>query len=414
VKAAIRLEHGDCLEVMKRLHAEGVRVHSAVTDAPYHLTSIVDRLGSPNSAPIQSGATGVYARSSSGFMGQKWDGGDIAFRPETWRLVFDLLHPGGHLIAFSHCRTYHRMACAIEDAGFEIRNMIDWMYGTGFPKSHNLDGEFDGWGTDLKPAKEPIVLARKPIIGSVAANMAMFGTGALNIDRCRIHADDARGGTYTVRRLAPGATVNATDNWKENEVYHGEAKPGRWPANVVHDGSAEVLDAFAEFGERGAAAPVHRRNGDKFRNTYGAFKGDVDEEGSTFQGDSGTAARFFYSAKATDGERVYRCTSCGAHQLGKPKCGHDTLTSHPTVKPIALMRWLCRLVTPPEGVVLDCFAGTGTTGTAAVVEGLSALLIEREDDYVADIRVRCGDSISERATGRAVRQLDAGPLFDPA
>lgn len=417
--AKVRVEHGDCLDVMARLADEGLRVDGVITDAPYHLASIVERLGSPDAAPIQSGKTGAYARASAGFMGQQWDGGDIAFRPETWRLVFALMKPGAHLVAFSATRTYHRMACAIEDAGFEIRDQIGWLYGTGFPKSHNLDGEWGGWGTSLKPAWEPIVLARKPLLGSVPENMAVFGTGALNIDGCRIHAPDAQGGAYTVKRLAPGAQVNATGAWKQDEVYHGETKPGRWPANVVHDGSDEVLAAFAAFGERGAIAPVHRRNADKFRNVYnGSFKGNIDEAGSTFRGDSGTAERFFYSAKATDAERIVLCTECDARSFGKPRCAHDAkfFKSHPTVKPIELMRWLVRMVTPPGGLVLDPFAGTGTTGAAAIAEGCQALLIEREDQYVADICHRLGLSLEDaRRTVVAPRPVSTdglGPLFD--
>lgn len=392
---SVRIEHGDCLDVMARLADEGLRVDSVVTDPPYHLASIVSRLGSPDAAPIQSKQTGVYARSSSGFMGQQWDGGDIAFRPETWRLAFALLKPGAHLVAFSATRTYHRMVCAIEDAGFEIRDQLAWMYGTGFPKSHNLDGEWEGWGTALKPAWEPIVLARKPLLGSVPDNMGLFGTGAINIDGCRIHAPDAQGGRYSGKRLAPGAQVNATGDWKQETVYEGEMKPGRWPANVCHDGSDEVLDAFAAFGERGALAPVHKRSADKFRNTYGAFKGNVDEAGSTFRGDTGTAARFFYSAKATAEDRAG--------------------SEHPTVKPVSLIRWLVRMITPPGGLVLDLFAGSGTTGAAAIAEGMQALLIEREEKYIADICRRLGLSIDDArrapVAARPVSHADAGPLF---
>lgn len=413
-----RIIHGDCTVELRRLADEGVRVDSVVTDAPYHLASIVSRLGGDGAAPIQSGTTGVYARSSRGFMGQQWDGGDVAFRSSTWRAVFDIMKPGAHLFAFSATRSYHRMVCAIEDAGFEIRDMLPWLYGTGFPKSHNLDGEWAGWGSAIKPSIEPVVLARKPMIGSTADNMAAFGTGALNIDGCRIHGEDAQGGTYQVQRLAPGASVNRDGHWKQDAIYEGETKPGRWPANITHDGSPEVLEAFAAFGERGAVAPVHKRSADKFRNTYGTFKGDIDEAGSTFQGDSGTAARFFYSSKATEGERVFRCTECGAHTLGKPGCGHDeaALTSHPTVKPIDLMRWYVRLITPPGGLVLDPFAGTGTTGAAAVAEGMQALLVEQSEDYVADICVRLGvdRSTAERAKVAPYKptNLSAGPLFD--
>ncbi len=349
---AHRVIHGDCTAVLRDLARQGVLVDAVVTDPPYHLASIVARLGQPDSAPIQSGVTGVYARSSQGFMGQQWDGGDIAFRASTWRRVFDVMKPGAHLVAFAATKGYHRMACAIEDAGFEIRDMLAWLYGTGFPKSHNLDGAWDGWGSALKPAIEPIVFAQKPLSeDSIAANVALWGVGAINVDAGRIHADDAQGGSYTVKRFAPGAEVNRNGAWKQDQVFEGETKPGRWPANVLHDGSDEVLEAFAAYGERGAVAPVHTRGADKFRSTYGAFKGNVDEAGSTFRGDSGSAARFFYSSKATQGERIFECRECGAHTVGRPPCGHEDMRTHPTVKPPSLMRWLIELTCPPGGMV---------------------------------------------------------------
>lgn len=393
---AHRIIHGDCTAVMRDLAREMLLVDAVVTDPPYHLASIVARLGQPDSAPIQSGATGVYARSSSGFMGQQWDGGDIAFRPDTWRRVYDVMKPGAHLVAFAATKGYHRMACAIEDAGFEIRDMLCWHYGTGFPKSHNLKGEWDGWGTALKPAVEPIVFAQKPISeDSIAANVARWGVGAINIDACRIHADDAQGGSYKVKRFAPGAEVNKTGAWKQDEAFEGEMKPGRWPANMLHDGSNEVLAAFAAFGDdKGAVAPVGERSSDKFRHIYGAFSGNGDN-GKTFQGDTGTAARFFYSSKATQGERIFECRTCGAHTVGKPDCGHDDLRTHPTVKPLSLMEWLVKLVCPVGGLVLDPFAGTGTTAAAARAAGMQSLSIEADANHVRDIGVRLGVPVDE-------------------
>ena len=399
-----RIIHGDCTQILRDLARESMLVDAVVTDPPYHLASIVARLGQPDSAPIQTGTTGVYARSSQGFMGQQWDGGDVAFRPDTWRRVFDIMKPGAHLVAFAATKGYHRMACAIEDAGFEIRDMLAWLYGTGFPKSHNLDGEWDGWGSALKPAIEPIVFAQKPISEtSIAANVARWGVGAINIDASRIHGDDKgdAGASklwshYRVKRFAPGADVNKTGNWKQDEIYEGKSKPGRWPANVCHDGSDEVLEAFAEFGERGAQAPVFERNADKFRNVYnGSFVGNIDEAGSTFQGDTGTAARFFYSSKATQGERIFECRECGAHSIGTPACGHADLRTHPTVKPAGLMEWLVGMVTPPDGLVLDPFAGTGTTAAAAKSLGMQSLSIEADENHVRDIGVRLSIDVAE-------------------
>ncbi len=227
----VELHCGDCLEILPTLAENSI--DACVTDPPYHLTSIVKRFGTDNAAPAQFGKDGAYARAAAGFMGRKWDGGDVAFRVETWREVYRVLKPGAHLIAFGGTRTFHRMACAIEDAGFEIRDQIQWLYGSGFPKSHDVSkgidraagaerevlgiagksgserscmagdfagGEYlataaattaarqwEGWGTALKPACEPIVLARKPLSEStVAANVLKWGTGALNIDGCRV------------------------------------------------------------------------------------------------------------------------------------------------------------------------------------------------------------------------------------
>lgn len=383
-----RVIFGDCVDALRGLARDSFMVDAVVTDPPYHLASIVARLGAADAAPIQSGATGVYARSSTGFMGQQWDGGDAAFRPETWRRVFDVMKPGAHLVAFAATKGYHRMACAIEDAGFEIRDMLAWLYGTGFPKSHKMGDDAQGWGTALKPAIEPIVFAQKPVSeDSIAANMARWGVGAINIEAGRIKTDEVlRAGAGKLwshyRDDRPGQDV--LDDYLDTA-----AKKGRWPANVLHDGSDEVLAAFAEFGERGAIAPVTVRNGDKFRNVYsGSFVGNVDEAGSTFQGDSGTAARFFYSSKATQGERIFECKECGAHTIGKPSCGHDKLRTHPTVKPIDLMRWLVGLICPVGGLVLDPFAGTGTTAAAARAAGMQSLSIEADENHVRDIGVR--------------------------
>ena len=413
-----RVIHGDCTTVLRDLARDGVLVDAVCTDPPYHLASIVSRLGSPDAAPIQSGKTGVYARGSKGFMGQTWDGGDVAFRVETWRRVYDVMKPGAHLVAFSATKGYHRMVCAIEDAGFEIRDMVPWLYGSGFPHSHNLDGEWEGWGTNLKPAIEPVVLAQKPISeGSIAANVARWGVGAINIDASRIHADDAQGGSYTVKRFAPGADVNKTGAWKQDKVFEGEMKPGRWPANVCHDGSEEVLQAFAAFGDRGAAAPVHRRNAPMFKSVYQHYEAPIINPGSTFQGDSGTAARFFYSSKATQGERIFECRQCGQHHLGKLDCGHDDFRTHPTVKPISLMRWLVEMVTPPGGLVLDPFAGTGTTAAAAREAGLQSILIEADENHVRDIGVRLDVDVSELLSAKVaaypVAETEQTDLFTP-
>lgn len=279
-----------------------------------------------------------------------------------------VLKPGGHMVAFGAPKNAHRLTCAIEDAGFEIRDVLMWVFGTGFPKSHNAG---DGRGTALKPAYEPIILARKPLIGTVAANVAAYGTGALNIDACRVeHTSEADRASATPQGRATaksGALAGKVQhNGDRSEFNRPDTSKGRWPANLMHDGSDEVLAAFPDApGQQRKVGPEHGAKPSV--HTYGDFGPRDDFEP---RGDAGSAARFFYCAKAGKADRAG--------------------SKHPTVKPIALMRWLCRLITPPGGVILDPFAGSGTTGQAATEEGFDAVLIEREAEYLADIRKRMG------------------------
>lgn len=303
-------------------------------------------------------------------MGQVWDGGDIAFRPETWAAVLRVLKPGAYILAFASTRGFGRMSVALEDAGFITHPMIGWLFGSGFPKATRIKAEgFDGQrygGQALKPALEPIYMGQKPFSEETGtANILRWGTGAVNIDACRIHSDDAKGREYTVKRTAPGATQNATGRTKFDDVtFTGCTQDGRWPANLIHDGSQAVVSAFPDApGQQRYVGPEH---GEKVPlNTYGSFGA---RDATTPRGDSGSAARFFYAAKADSEDR------CGAR--------------HPTVKPLDLIQYLCRLVTPKGGLVLDPFAGTGTTGEAAWREGFGAVLIEREAAYAEDIRRR--------------------------
>jgi site-specific DNA-methyltransferase (adenine-specific) len=388
---------GDCRERMAELDADSI--DSAVTDPPYHLTSIVKRFGAAAAAPAKVGKTGAYARASRGFMGQTWDGGDVAFRPETWEAVYRVLKPGAHLVAFSAPRTYGRMQVAIEDAGFEVRDglldiiasdsvvgnfmaslspeqlgafcravedsqfggLLAWVFGSGFPKSHNQP---DGWGTALKPAFEPIILARKPLQGTVAANIAAHGTGAINIDGCRIEGE----GNKTFER---GAGSRSREQYRTGTTV-GAAQPtdlGRWPANIIHDGSEEVLAHFPNVKSGSLTAEQQAKGG--FAGTVNCY-GTAERGGSgSYEANEGSAARFFYCAKATTEER-----------------GEGN--NHPTVKPIDLMRWLCRLVTPKGGTVLDPFAGSGSTLIAADAEQFHAIGCELSSDYaaIAERRVR--------------------------
>jgi site-specific DNA-methyltransferase (adenine-specific) len=376
--------HGDSREVLKTLAENSI--DSAVTDPPYALVFIVKRFGKPNAAPAKG--NDAYVRASSGFMGQAWDTGETAFDPDFWREVLRVLKPGAHLVAFSGTRTYHRMACAIEDAGFEIRDQLQWLYGSGFPKSHNAR---DGWGTALKPAAEPIAFARKPLSEkTIAANVLRWGTGALNIDGCRVE-----GAPRTTHASGNYRTRNDGPTMHEGFSVGEYASPAaRWPANVIHDGSDEVVGCFPETAATGSrSAESKGRWSDAESPIVGC--GGTNAKGTEYSGDSGSAARFFYTAKADAEDR-----------LG---------SKHPTVKPVDLMQWLVRLVTPPKGLVLDPFAGTGTTGEAAFREGMRSILIEREERFVADIyrRVELMAAGPFERAGKIAKQeaAESLPLF---
>ena len=385
--------NGDCIEEMQKLIDDGVQVDSVVTDPPYHLTSIVDRFGKKGSAKPKD-KDGLYNRIDKGFMGQEWDGGDIAFQQETWELAYKLLKPGGHLLAFSASRNYHRMAVAIEDAGFEIRDQMMWLYGSGFPKSHNIgkdidkklgnervktgvmkthsnkgmidseertaigagsfgqevseevtigNSEWEGWGTALKPAHEPIVMARKPLSEkSIVDNVLKHRTGAINIDECRVEGNDAKYPDTNpdfkdIGRQSKEAigidklSFGQTENAKRKRAE--EIPDGRFPANVMHDG--------------------------------------LDKEWS----------RYFYCPKASKSERNNSAVK----------------NNHPTVKPQQLMQYLCRMVTPKGGTVLDMFMGSGSTGMAAKDEGFDFIGIEKAKEYfeIAEARI---ESVEVKAT----------------
>jgi site-specific DNA-methyltransferase (adenine-specific) len=300
---------------------------------------------------------------------------------EDWsREALRVLKPGGHLLAFGGTRTFHRLACAIEDAGGEIRDCLSWLYGTGFPKSHNLPG---GIGTALKPAWEPIILARKPLVGTVAANIRAHGTGGLNIDASRVStSDNLNGGAYSGGARptsAMGCTGDVGGTSSLLEAGGGRLDPsafvqpsGRWPANLIHDGSDEVTALFPTTGPtRATAGVVHRGRSGGIMGAEGAIR-DGRPEGHNDPG--GNAARFFYCAKASKSDR-----SDG--------------NTHPTVKPTGLMRYLCRLVTPPGAVVLDPFTGSGTTGVACQREGFRFVGVEREAKYVEIARARIAASV---------------------
>lgn len=423
---------GDCRDVLRTL--DSASVDAVVTDPPYEL----------------------------GFMGRSWDSSGIAYDVDMWQECMRVLKPGGHILAFGGSRTWHRLAVAIEDAGFDVRDSIAWIYGQGFPKSldvskaidshlgatrekvrvpaskvnnpkavgsgrdgmdggtrpfieaamaagyHEMDGDqpvtpeaqqWAGWGTALKPSFEPIVVGRKPItVGSVAANVLAHGTGALNVDGCRVG-------------VAGGTTSDGAPN-RKNRVY-GEGMggapaipldAGRWPTNVVLDESQAVeLDKQSGNLTSGTLAAHHARapKGAGILGAYGSA------EGERGYGDSGGASRFFpvfrYEAKASTKERptlgngpglgiaASKCAKCGKQNLSGSRCqcpepewvpSGGEVTAHPTVKPLDLMRWLVRLVTPGGGLVLDPFAGSGTTAEACIIEGMRCVTIEKDPDYL--------------------------------
>ena len=312
-----------------------------------------------------------------GFMGKSWDHGVPG--QAYWREALRVLKPGGHLVAFGGTRTFHRMACAIEDAGWEIRDTLMWVYGSGMPKSKN--GYRPGWGTALKPAWEPIILARKPFRGTLAANVQRWGTGLINIDGCRVETSEhLGGGAYGesgARSTSPALSPTGMNRPGATTGRPFVQPAGRWPANLVHDGSAEVVEAFPAAPGQQANAK-HDPDARKTSNVYGTMKRGhheasaerryADKGGPNFAAkpgarrhDTGSAARFFYCPKASPSDR-------------------GPGNTHPTVKPVALMRWLVRMVTPQGGTVLDMFTGSGSTGVAALQEGFRFVGLELDED----------------------------------
>jgi len=380
----IQLLNGDCLDKLKELEPNSI--DSIVTDPPYGLS----------------------------FMGKKWDY-DVP-SVEIWEECMRVLKPGGHLLSFAGSRTYHRMAVRIEDAGFDIRDQIMWIYGSGFPKSQNIGhkvDEYKGWGTALKPAHEPIVLARKPFSGTVANNVLEYGVGGLNIDGCRVSGEPIQ------------VNVGFKDEY-QNENGWGTKRcetelqnVGRYPANIILDEEAgKILDE-----QSGTTKGINKTPYTYTDNEYTAegFINNVKPNSPSNYGDVGGASRFFYCPKAQkkdrnegmpenvetfiqrprreDGSVIYKEThpeEWSEMMKSKPRKEKTSLAAseeklqtqttatkntHPTVKPTELMKYLVRLVTPKGGKVLDPFMGSGSTGKAAVLEGMNFVGIEREEEY---------------------------------
>ncbi|HBO6908946.1 TPA: site-specific DNA-methyltransferase [Pseudomonas aeruginosa] len=446
------LHLGDCLQVLKTFPDNSF--DSVVTDPPYGIRFMgkawdgadiearaARRAEMPSHAP-DAGPNGGH-RSVAAEAG-KYDltpKGMLAFQAFTLEWAGEclrVLRPGGHLLSFASPRTYHHMAVGIEMAGFEIRDQIMWVFGSGFPKSHNLSGEFEGWGTALKPGHEPICMARKPLVGTVAANVLAHGTGALNIDACRIPTDEAlragsggipcrhdehlprtRSGEASAERryIETGGT-----NFAMKPGPRGGDAAGRWPANLIHDGSEEVVALFPESTSGAMKSGTQRAAQDGPGSVcYGTYGGNTTSR--DIEASSGSAARFFYCAKASRKDRNEGCEhmerkpphwSSGSQNPGSFQSDGTDKTSqnnHPTVKPTDLMAYLVRLVTPPGGRVLDPFTGSGSTGKAAVREGFEFVGIEREPPYLAIAEARIAHEL-ERVTAAAEEAAKGSTQLD--
>jgi site-specific DNA-methyltransferase (adenine-specific) len=375
----VNVLHGDMLAILPTLEADSF--DAVVTDPPYHLTDIksVPHYGKGGFG----NRTAQIKAERAGFMGKEWDGGDVAFRPETWAEVLRVLKPGAFMVCFASTRGYHRMVCAIEDAGFLVHPMLAWITAQGFPKATRFDQpELDGWRYGLqalKPAIEPICMAQKPMERGLTGsqNWAKHGVGGINIEASRVgYASEADKqsingiASFNGRHKYEAKHALCDGNREHSATTTAFDKPnetGRWPANLCHDGSPEVMAAFAAFGTRNShdTQDAGGFRSDMNNAVYGQFDHGTLPPG---RGDTGSAARFFFSAKASKADRAD--------------------SKHPTVKPLALMRWLVTLITPPGGRVLDPFAGSGITAEACMTLGFDCTLVDIEADHVRDIRHR--------------------------
>lgn len=315
------LHQGDSLKILPTL--EGEQFTACVCDPPYHLKST--KCG------------------NKGYMGKNWDGGNIAFQVGFWMEVLRVLKPGTMLLAFGSTRTFHRLMCAIEDAGFELRDCLMWIYGNGVPKSSSIN--LEGWkdqGTALKPAWEPITLAMKPFDGTFIQNAQQFNVAGLNIEKCRVPLN----GDYKCKANGRPSQTGLEDKYDPEQANQPDTK-GRWPANIIHDGSKDVVGLFPKTKSKNGLQSV---------------------------------SRFFYCAKASKQERT---------------CNGQFENNHPTVKPLALMKYLCDLVTPPGGgFIIDPFMGSGTTGIGAIDTGnhFVGIELEPENFKIACQRIKHGES----------------------
>lgn len=363
---------GDCRELLRTLPSNSI--DSCVTDSPYEL----------------------------GFMGKAWDKSGIAFDASFWREIHRVLRPGAYVLSFGGSRTFHRIGCAIEDGGFEIVDSLAWMYGSGFPKSLDLG---EGRGTALKPAFEPVIMGFKPLQGTYEENLAKWGTGALNIDACRVECGARE--AITSRKPAESGiwgTMNA------GNARSGVTTLGRWPANVMLDEEAAAL-LNQQSGNTGANSPTTGL--EPSAASTGQVTNLRKRVASATKDSKAGASRFFYCPKTSPQERNLGCehleTKSGGDAtdreddsagLSSPRSGAGrgggSKNHHPTVKPVAVMRWLVRLVTPPGGVVIDPFTGSGSTGIAALLEGRTFIGSEITAEYAPIIEGRMRAAVEGR------------------
>lgn len=382
VREPFRLFHSDNMAILQTLDENSI--DSIVTDPPYGLGKEPDAMNMLRDW-LDSGHHDVKG---SEFMGQAWDA--FVPQPVLWSECLRVLKPGGHLLSFGGTRTYDMVVLGLRIAGFEIRDQIAWVYSQGMPKSKNLG---DGWGTTLKPAMEPIVVARKPLFGTATQTFKTFRTGGLNIDACRITSNGGRirTGEASQDRIY---TKTGVTNFSRTPGPRGGDPRGRFPANFVHDGSEAVLTCFPETKKGGSLTKKYAKTKGVCYGQYGAS--EVFES----YGDEGSAARFFYCAKATRQDRNEGLADPGPQfthgaTLRKVQNTSTAGNTHPTVKPTDLMRWLCRLVTPEGGLVLDPFMGSGSTGKAALEEGFRFIGIENNAEYFAIASGRLAHVLSE-------------------
>ena len=464
-----KLYQGNMLDMLEIIKPNSI--DSVITDPPYGLTSITKRFGNENSAECKYGKDGSFQRLSKGFMGKEWDGSGIEYNVDAWKKCYEVLKPGGYLLAFGGSRTFHRIACAIEDAGFEIRDTIMWIYGSGFPKSLNIglaldkkngveskvigngksgntsktfndyqyridngiystsgsyeikeaQNEWKGWGTALKPSFEPIIVARKPFKGSLVDNVIEYGVGGINIDECRVgneeisyfptNLEEAHGNKFGNGAYMPKDTTKPP-------ITHN----GRFPANTIltYDETDfdEVCGGFPDT--KGSAKPRRNSNGD----IYGKYNECITQNDSW--GDSGSASRYFYCAKASKKDRDE-----GLDNWEEVKVNDGRITpidnafhlvetlrrnSHPCVKPCELMQYLIRLVSPNGATILDPFNGSGSTGKAVMYENKERnknykyIGIELTKEYLpiskARIEYVCNNNLKSEKQNELVNQTN--------